>query len=148
MVSQKCQYALRALFELAKRSGLGPTKIAEVAEAQAIPPRFLEAILSQLKHGGFVESRRGAEGGYLLVRPPRGLTVGEVIRFVEGPIGPVGCVTGDPKEHCPLHGNCVFLGMWEKVRGAVSEVYDGTTLQDLVEEDRRRRRRYVPTYAI
>ena len=62
LVSQKCQYALRALFELAKRNGEGPVKIAAIAKAQAIPPRFLEVILSQLKQGSFVESQRGSEG--------------------------------------------------------------------------------------
>ena len=104
MISQKCQYALRAIFDLAKHYGQGPVKIGDVAEAQAIPPRFLEVILSQLKQGGFVESRRGAEGGYLLARAPRQLVVGEVLRFVEGPLGPIVCVTGGSGEPCPIHG--------------------------------------------
>ncbi|MHC4480009.1 MAG: RrF2 family transcriptional regulator [Planctomycetota bacterium] len=148
MVSQKCQYALRATFELAKFYGQGPTKIADIAEAEAIPARFLEVILGELKQGGFVQSRRGREGGYMLARDPREVRVGEVIRFVEGPIGPVGCVSADPGELCALHGDCVFLDMWEKVREAVADVYDGTTFQDLVEADRRRAQRYVPTYSI
>jgi Rrf2 family protein len=148
MVSQKCQYALRATFELAKHYGQGPVKVAEIAEAEAIPVRFLEVILGELKQGGFVESRRGREGGYLLARPPHELTVGQVLRFVEGPVGPVGCVAGDPKELCPLHVDCVFLSMWEKVSAAVSSVYDSTTFQDLVEDDKRRAGRYVPSYSI
>ncbi len=148
MISQKCQYALRAIFELAKHHGQGPTKIADVAEAQAIPPRFLEVILSQLKQGEFVTSRRGAEGGYLLARDPGGLLVGEIIRFVEGPIGPVGCVTGESEQQCPLHGDCVFLDMWGKVQQAVSAIYDTTTFEYLVAEDARRAKRYVPSYAI
>jgi Rrf2 family protein len=148
MVSQKCQYGLRAVFELAKHYGEGPVTIAEIAEAQAIPVRFLEVILGQLKRAGFVESRRGKEGGYLLSRRPGGLTVGEIVRFIEGPIGPVECVAGDPAERCPLHGDCVFLSMWERVSKAVAGVYDSTTLEDLVREDRRRSGRYVPTYSI
>jgi Rrf2 family protein len=84
-ISQKTQYAVRAVFELAKRQGRGATKISEIAEAQAIPQRFLENILNHLKGGGFVESVRGKEGGYLLVRPAKELTVGQVLRFVEGP---------------------------------------------------------------
>ena len=147
MVSQKCQYALRAVFELSKDYGKGPAKIADVAEVQAIPVRFLEVILSQLKQGGFVESRRGREGGYLLSRSPDRLAVGDIIRFVEGPIGPVSCVAGTPTERCPLHGGCVFLGMWERAREAVTEVYDTTTFQDLVDEERRSGR-YVPSYTI
>jgi Rrf2 family protein len=147
MVSQKCQYALRAVFELSKHYGKGPMKIADIAEEQAIPVRFLEVILSQLKQGGFVESRRGRDGGYLLSRAPERLAVGDVIRFVEGPIGPVSCVAGNPTATCPLHGGCVFLGMWERARQAVSDVYDSTTFEDLVEEEKRSGR-YIPSYTI
>jgi len=148
LVSQKCQYALRAVFELAKRHGRGPTKIADIARAQAIPARFLEVILSQLKRGGFVESRRGKQGGYYLAGLPEAFTVGKVIRFMQGPIGPVACVTGDPGSECPLQGECVFLPMWEKVGSAIAGVYDTTTLGDLVVQEREKAHEYVPNYAI
>ena len=148
MLSQKCQYALRAIFELSKSYGQGPVKIGKVAQAQAIPQRFLEAILSQLKHGGFVESRRGNEGGYMLSRSPKGLSVGEVIAFVEGPLGPVGCITGGSGDSCPLHGNCVFMEMWEEAREAVSKVYRGTTFDDLLRREAEMNKGYVPCYAI
>lgn len=149
LVSHKCQYALRALFELAKRNGEGPIRIADIAERQAIPVRFLEVILSQLKQGGFVASQRGAEGGYWLARDPDQITVGDVIRFVEGAIGPVACVAGtNIAEDCQLAGDCVFLPMWQKVKDAMSAVYDGTTLADLVREDSQRATRYVPAYTI
>ncbi|NLX22464.1 MAG: Rrf2 family transcriptional regulator [Phycisphaerae bacterium] len=136
MISQKCQYALRAVFELARQAGQGPVKIGRIAEAQAIPVRFLEAILNQLKQGGFVNSRRGQEGGYFLVHDAGKLTVGQVIRFFEGPIGPVGCTDGKNKPRCPLWGSCVFLGMWERVGQAIAEVYDGTTFTDLLEQEK------------
>ena len=90
-ISQKCQYALRSVFELAKRHGEGPTSIREIARAQAIPPKFLELILTELRKGGFVESRRGIHGGYLLPVPPKTVFAGEIIRFVDGPIAPVRC---------------------------------------------------------
>ena len=147
-ISQKCQYALRAVFELAKHYGRGPVKTVEIAEAQAIPARFLEGILNQLRQGRFVESRRGNAGGYLLAHAPHTVTVGEVIRFVEGPVGPVACVEKGARTHCPLIGDCVFLGLWERVQKAVSEVYDSTTLQELVVKERRMRSEYVPTYVI
>jgi Rrf2 family protein len=147
-VSQKCQYALRALFELAKRAGAGPIKIGDVAEAQAIPPRFLEVILSQLKQGGFVESRRGSGGGYMLARTPGSITVGEIMRFVEGPMGPVSCVEEGGDAGCPLHGACVFLELWRKAREAVAGVYDGTSLQGLLDRERQMQAEYVPAYAI
>jgi Rrf2 family transcriptional regulator, cysteine metabolism repressor len=136
LLSQKCQYALRAVFEVAKRSGEGPIKIEAIAKAQAIPPRFLAAILNELKQGGFVQSRRGSEGGYLPARPARGLRVGEIIRFIEGPVAPVACVTErDDAATCPLRGACVFKSMWKEVQRAMEGVYDKTTLQDLVERE-------------
>ncbi len=140
---------MRAIFELAKRVGQGPTKIAEVAKAQAIPARFLEVILGQLKQAGFVDSQRGNAGGYFLVRAPEELSVGEVVRFVEGPVGPVDCVAGKRKRtRCPLYGDCVFLPMWEKVREVVSNVYDNTTFQGLADEEQERRGAHAPSYSI
>ena len=103
-ISQKTQYAVRAVFELAKRRGTGATKIGEIAEAQAIPQRFLENILNKLKGAGFVESVRGKDGGYVLAREPKDLTVGEVLRFVEGPFAPVECASGSKKDACPMDG--------------------------------------------
>jgi Rrf2 family transcriptional regulator, cysteine metabolism repressor len=149
-ISQKCQYALRALFYLAIRNGEGPVRIADIAENQAIPARFLEAILAQLKQGKFVASQRGNVGGYYLVRSPKELTVGEVIRFVEGPLSPVACLDDadrDP-ERCALYGDCVFMPMWERAEQAISEVYDQTTFQSLVDQERTRSKRIESTYSI
>jgi len=148
LVSQKCQYALRAVFELARQNGHGPIPIARIAQTQAIPARFLEVILGELKQGGFVESRRGARGGYVLARPASELSVGEVMRFVQGPIGPVDCVEAPSQERCPLYGGCVFLAMWERARSAMAEVYDSTTFAELVDEDARTGREHVPRYSI
>ena len=149
-VSQKCQYALRAVFELAKQYGKGPTKILHIAELQAIPVRFLEVILVQLKRGGFVDSQRGKEGGYSLIRSPEGLTVGEILRFIEGPIDPVDCMLPGKKAKamCSLRGECVFVSLWESVRDAVSSVYDNTTFRDLVDQEERKAKHHVPSYTI
>ena len=148
LVPNRSQYAIRALFELAGRDGDGPVKIAEIAAAQAIPHRFLEVILGQLKRGGFVGSQRGNEGGYFFVRSADDLTVGEVIRFMQGPLDPVGCVTGKGARNCPLHGDCVFMPMWQKVEKAIAGVFDNTTFRDLLEEEERRKEEYVPCYNI
>ena len=148
MLSQKCQYSIRAVFELAKRYGRGPVKISEIAEAQAIPSRFLEVILNQLRQAGFVQSRRGAAGGYLLARHPDRIAVGEIVRFVEGPTAPVACMTDKSAEKCSLRGNCVFIGMWERAAQAVSAVYDKTSFQDLVDEDIRMQEGASVTYSI
>ncbi len=148
LISQKSQYALRAIFELARHVGQGPLRAPQIAEAQAIPPKFLGAILHQLRRGGFVESRRGNEGGYLLAVPPRELTVGRVLRFMEGPVGPVDCLTPNAKRRCPLDGGCVFMPLWQRVQDAVNGIYDGTTLQDLLDQDRQNAARQAPSFEI
>ena len=134
-VTQKCQYALRALFELAKRQQDGIVRAADIAANQAIPKRFLEVILHQLRQGGFVDSQRGKEGGFFLSRPPESITVGEIIRFIDGPISPVDCQLASPHYSCTLKESCVFLGLWDEARLALEGVYDTKTLKDLVERE-------------
>lgn len=134
-ITQKCQYALRALFELAKREGQGVVRAADIATNQAIPKRFLEVILHQLRQGGFLDSQRGKEGGFFLSRPAASITVGELIRYIDGPIHPVDCQLGKPNSDCSLKGNCVFFGLWEEARLALEQVYDTKTLKDLVERE-------------
>jgi Rrf2 family transcriptional regulator, cysteine metabolism repressor len=148
MVSQKCQYAVRAVFELAKRHGQGPVKISDIAAAQAIPMRFLEIIMNQLRRAGFVESRRGPEGGYLLSSEPVEMKIGSIIRFIEGPQVPVSCMTDENRRKCSLKSRCVFLGMWSRAAKALSEVYDQTSFQDLVEDEKRIQRESSSTYSI
>lgn len=149
MVSQKCQYAIRAVFELARRHSRGPVKISEIAERQGIPLRFLQVILNQLKRGGFIDARRGAEGGYFLVRQPEQLTVADIIQFVEGPIVPVACMrNGKDTKACILQGDCVFIGMWKRAAKAVWEVYDQISFKDLVEEEALTSKSAALTYSI
>ena len=138
-LTQKSQYALRAMFALAKREGEGPMSVAAIAEAQAIPPRFLELILRDLRTAGYVASRRGPTGGYSLASPAASRTVGDIIRLMQGSLDPVQCIENGEQSACPLVDNCVFLGLWTRARDAVSEVYDKTTLRDLVEEERQAR---------
>ena len=150
-LSQKCQYAVRALFELARHEEEGPIRIAEIAEAQAIPIRFLQGILNSLRGSGIVESARGRQGGYRLAKSARELSVGEVIRFFEGPLIPVTCLTGDGRSFCSLRGQCVFESLWKKAQEALEGVYDTTTFRDLVEADRKmehERRTMVCDYVI
>ena len=136
-INQKCQYALRALFELAVKNSGEPCKIGAVAEAQGIPVRFLENILNSLKSGGFVASSRGKDGGYVLAKPASDITVGEVIRFVQGPFAPVECAASG-SDLCAFSDDCVFHPLGEKARIALEQVYDGTTLADLVDEQKKR----------
>lgn len=132
-VSLKCQYGLRALFELSGRWGEGLVRIPEIAQAQAIPERFLENILNQLRQGGFVESRRGKGGGFMLTRAPSLITLAEIIEFVDGQIYSIDCEGSRPLHHCRFKGNCVFLAVWREARNALIRVYAGKTLQDLLD---------------
>jgi Rrf2 family transcriptional regulator, cysteine metabolism repressor len=137
-VSQKCQYALRALFELALRyPGDAVTTVSEIAESQKIPPRFLEQIFAKLRTGGFIESRRGNQGGYVMTISPSAISVGEIIRFIEGNDESVDCLKKPGSSHCPFRGGCVFRDLWQHARTAMSGIFDSTTFQDLVDKQRK-----------
>jgi len=147
-LSKKCQYALKALFELALRNNAGPVKTHDIAKAQGISTRFLEVILNELRHGGFVESRRGSEGGYLLARPAKDITVGQIISYIQGPIAIVGRqLNGNNPEHAGT-GHEAFDGLWDEINHAVSKVCDSKTFTDLVELELARRQAHVPNYVI
>jgi Rrf2 family cysteine metabolism transcriptional repressor len=148
LVTQKSQYALRALFELATRSDAGPTRIEDIAKAQAIPQRFLEVVLNELKHAGLVEARRGPRGGYLLARSPRDITVADVIECCQGRFTPVDCLVDPGSADCSFKGDCAFLSLWEEVREAVNQVYESTTLQDLVTREEARLAKTALNYSI
>ncbi len=135
LITKKNQYALRAIFELAKHNGKGPRKISDIAQAQAIPEKFLEVILSQLKGSGLVDSKRGFYGGYSLIRSPEKITVGDIMRFMERDMDLIGCVALVPETNCPFKGDCAFFPMWTKVKDAIFKVYDETTIQDLIDNE-------------
>ncbi|AMV37729.1 RrF2 family transcriptional regulator [Planctomyces sp. SH-PL62] len=147
-VSAKCYYALRAIYALSEHPGPAPMKANEIAERQHIPIKFLEAILSQLKGGGFVNSRRGAEGGYRLARQPEELTVGQIIRFIDGPVAPVDCVSQSRPKPCEYPGQCPFFGFWGRVRQAIADVVDETTFADMIAENRNPGYPYVADWTI
>jgi Rrf2 family protein len=137
-ISVKGEYALHAVFDLALQPPGEPVRIADIARRQQIPQKFLELILAGLKQGGFVESRRGAEGGYLLAKPADSIIVGDVIRFMEG------ARNGKPREN----PNSPFAQLWESVDDAVSRVVDHTSFGDLARRWRERQGRYIPNWDI
>jgi Rrf2 family protein len=138
-ISSKADYALRAVFDLASRSPGERVRIADIARRQAIPRKFLEAILVSLRQGGFVESRRGAEGGYRLARPPEAITVGEVLRFVEG---------SQPRNGFAGGYETPFGELWRGVDEAISNVIDATSFADLLRKWEENQRAYVPSWDI
>jgi Rrf2 family protein len=139
-ISVKGEYALQALFDLASQSPGEPIRIADIARRQKIPQKFLELILAGLKQGGFVESRRGAEGGYLLARSADSITVGEVLRYMES--------SRTAKASLRHDSESPFSRVWTDIERAVSTVVDRATFGDLVREWRERQGQYVPTWDI
>ncbi len=139
-ISVKGEYALQALFDLAAHNTGEPVKIADIAQRQKIPQKFLELILAGLKQSGFVESRRGAEGGYLLARPADVITVGEVVRAIEGP----------KARKASRKSNALdpFGDMWQRVDSAVSSVIDHTSFAELVRSWNEKQTKYVPNWDI
>src|ERR1700694_3162389 len=120
-ISVKSEYALLAVFDLALQPPGEPVKIADIARRQTIPQKFLELILASLKQGGFVESRRGAEGGYRLARDAEQITVGQVLRFID-----------ETKKARRGGGRGAFQQLWKEVDEAVDAVLETTSFADLV----------------
>jgi len=139
-ISVKGEYALQAIFDLASQRPGEPVRIADIARRQKIPQKFLEVILAGMKQSGFVESRRGAEGGYLLARPPESLTVGEVLRSIEG--------TAPGRGRSRRKTETPFTDMWRQVDGAVSEIIDKTTFAGLLRGWTEKQNKYVLNWEI
>lgn len=139
--SKKSEYALRALLELTRHYGEAPLRRHELAERQGIPIGFLESILLTLKSAGFIVSRRGASGGYALLKRPDAVTLGAVIRVMDGPLAPIGCVSRTAYrkcEDCPYADSeaCPIQEVMLKVRNAMAEILDHYTLKDFAKRVR------------
>lgn len=136
-LSKRTQYCLRALYALARDYGRGPTLIAQLAEEEAIPKKFLEQILLSLKATGLVESKKGKGGGYTLVHAPERITIGSVIRMVEGPLAPLPCASETrfrKCDECVDIETCGTRMVMREVRDAISKILDATTLAMVCEK--------------
>jgi Rrf2 family protein len=133
MLTRKGKYGLKAMILLAREYGHGPTLIGDLAEAEAIPKKFLESILVALKHRGLVHSRKGPHGGYHLARPPEQISVGDIVRTLDGPLALVSCVSQTayaPCEECVTEKDCAVRRVFQQVRDETARILDGTTLAD------------------
>ncbi len=134
MISKKAKYALKALLFLAKQQERELVLISEIAAAELIPRKFLEAILVDLKVQQIVQSTRGKNGGYTLVKDPSQISVGNVIRMVDGPLAPVHCVSHlyyRKCEECADEATCEIRLLMKRVRDATCAILDTTFLTDL-----------------
>ena len=135
MISRKGKYAIRASLFLARRHGGRPISVDEMASAEGISRKFLETIMQELKKGGVVHSHRGKRGGYTLREIPQELTLGKILRAIDGPLAPVPCVSAsayEPCEDCPSEGDCLIRIAMKEVREAISRVLDLKTLDKLL----------------
>lgn len=148
IISTKCHYALRAVYEIARARHGQIMTIAEIASAQRVPRRYLEGILNQLRKGGILEAQRGRSGGYSLARDARNITVGQVLRTIDGPIRAVDCAQVATSPDCPMRENCVFLPTWQKVQLAIDQALDSTAFSHLLQAEREAQSRGTPNYAI
>ncbi len=135
LITQKKQYALRAIYELAKQREKGPIKTAQVAEAQAIPQRFLEIILNRMKHAGIVNAKRGYCGGFQLKRHPNEITVEDIFKSMEDIDEATVCISCISKTDCPFYGSCAFLPVWNDMQNAIDQICSTTTIQNLLDND-------------
>ena len=144
-LSKRGEYALRALidFGVAQAIGRPLLQVSELAAKEGLPIKFLEQILMQLKAAGYLESRRGKHGGYLLARPPENICIGQVARLIDGPLAPIACVSQTAYERCtcPDEEHCGLRMLMLDVRHAISNILDRFTLADVVEVTMRKLRK-------
>jgi Rrf2 family protein len=134
VLSKKSKYGLKALLVLGRETGRGPVLVSDIAQREAIPQKFLEAILLELKRHGIVESKKGKGGGYFLRRRPADITFGEVIRVLDGPLAGVSCVSESAYMTCAEcidEETCGVRLAMKEVRDATARILDHRTLADV-----------------
>lgn len=153
MLSKKTKYGLQALQVLGADYGQGPLLIADLAERGRIPKKFLEYILLQLKNAGVLQSRKGKGGGYALAKPPAEISIGQVIRILEGPLAPIPCVSVTAYQRCTEcddEATCGIRLVMKDVRDAIADILDHTSLQEMLKRshDAARKQQGVVDYQI
>lgn len=144
-LSRRGEYALRSLINLGIAAEVGRplVQVSELADNEQLPTKFLEQIMQSLRDAGFVESVRGKFGGYRLAKPMRDISVGEIVRLIDGPLAPIGCVsqTAYEKCTCPDETHCGLRMLMLDVRNAIAGILDRYSLADVVEVTLRKLRR-------
>lgn len=136
-LSTKGRYGLRAMIDLARYSEEEPVSISSIAARQDISERYLEQLVGLLKRAGLVRSIRGATGGYVLTRSTGEISVGDVLRALEGSLEPVKCAAFYSEEGCTASDGCVTKYVWQKINESINETVDHMMLDELVMESRK-----------
>ena len=135
MLSARGKYGLKAMIYLAELQGAGGIQGAAIAEAQQIPKKFLDTILLELKNSGLVHSKKGKGGGYSLARPAAKISIGQIMRILDGPLAAIPCASASayrPCLDCEDEAACQVRRLMTQVREATAEILDGTTLASLI----------------
>jgi len=133
-ISTRGRYGVKAMLELALNSSEDSVPVKSIAERRNIPGKYLEQVLSALRKAGLVKSLRGPTGGYMLAKPAEQITVGDILRALEGDLAPVKCVKqGQKKEKCVRESQCITKYVWARIRDELNQVVDGITLKDLAD---------------
>jgi len=133
-LSTRGHYGLKAMFDLAQHYGTEPIPLKTVAERQNISENYLEQLIATLRKTGLVKSVRGSQGGYILARDPEKITVGDIIRVMEGPIAPVDCVSEIEPAECIQSEYCITRSVWARVRDSLAELMDSISLADMLRD--------------
>jgi Rrf2 family cysteine metabolism transcriptional repressor len=133
-LSTRTRYGIRAIFELALNIGKGPVKTKFIAQRQGISFKYLEQLMTILRSAGFVRSIRGSKGGYILAKAPNEIKLIDVFDCLEGPVTTVECV--DDTNYCERVSDCMVRQVWAQVQGAITNVLQSITLQDLVDSSK------------
>ncbi len=136
-LSTKGRYGLRAMIDLADYSEEMPQSIANIAARQSISDSYLEQLMAKLKKAGLIESIRGAQGGYVLAKNSGDISVGDILRALEGDLTPVNCSELDGNSGCSGSDCCVTKNVWKRINDSIQEAVDGIRLSELVEDNRK-----------
>jgi Rrf2 family transcriptional regulator, cysteine metabolism repressor len=131
-LSTRGRYGIHAMYDLAVTYESGPQPLKAIAERQSVPEAYLEQLMAPLRREGLIKSVRGAQGGYLLARPPSEITVGQVLRTLEGDLAITECL--NEEDACDMADCCPTRKVWKKVRDGLNSIVDGITLQDMLED--------------
>lgn len=134
MLSSKAKYGLKAMVYLARNENQGAVVIQDIANAETIPKKFLDAIMLELKNNGLLTSKKGKGGGYMLAVPSARIRVGDIIRVLDGPLAPVPCASRNaykPCADCRDEGGCAVRAVMSDVRDAIAAILDNCTLSDM-----------------
>lgn len=147
-LSTKGRYGLQAMVDLGVYSKQKHVSLKSIAERLSMSENYLEQLMALLKKNGLVVSTRGAQGGYALAKTPESITIGEILRALEGSLAPTECTCKEKTVHCALDGKCVTKSVWEKIRDSIDKVVDSITLDQLMVDYEKINENTVETYYI